>query len=154
MNQVLVTQNGYEKLKEECAKLSALRDQAARRLRHSLEYGGVATENGEYVDAQQELELIELRLTALKRRLADAEIVATKRDGVIDIGEAVIVLDLDSDEVSEYRIVGTGEGDPPSGAVSHRSPVGRALVGRREGDVVEVEAPSGRRQLEILQLDG
>ena len=154
MNQILVTQNGYEKLTEECARLRVLRDQAGQRLRRSLEFGGVAAENGEYVDAQQELELIELRLTALERRLVDAEVVASKRDGVVDIGEAVRVLDVESGEVSEYRIVGTGESDPPGGAVSHRSPVGCALLGRGAGDVVEVQAPSGRRRLKILKLDG
>ena len=154
MNQILITQNGYEKLKEECARLSALRNQAAQRLHHSLEFGGVAAENGEYVDAHQELDLIELRLSALEQRLVGAEVVAPRRDGVVDIGEAVTVLDLESGEVSGYRIVGTGESDPPGGAVSHHSPVGRALIGRAAGDVVEVEAPSGRRRLEILQLDG
>jgi transcription elongation factor GreA len=66
----------------------------------------------------------------------------------------VIVLDLERDEVVEYRIVGTGEPDPPADAVTSGSPVGRALLGRGEGDVVEVEAPGGPLRLEILSLDG
>jgi transcription elongation factor GreA len=73
---------------------------------------------------------------------------------VVEIGEAVIVRDLESGEVNEYRIVGTGEADPTRGLVSHRSPVGEALLRRGKGDVVDVQAPSGRRRLEIVALDG
>jgi transcription elongation factor GreA len=154
MDRILLTPSGYEKLEEECARLRVERDRAAEHVRHSLELGGVAAENGEQLDARQELELIEWRLAALEQRLADAEIVASRRDGVVEIGEAVIVLDLERDEVVEYRIVGTGEPDPPADAVTSRSPVGRALLGRGEGDVVEVEAPGGPLRLEILSLDG
>lgn len=139
MDQILLTRDGYEKLEEECARLRAERDRAAE---------------DEHLDSQQELELIERRLGALERRLADAEIVAARRDGIVEIGEAVSVLDLESGEVAEYRIVGTGEPDPPADAVTSRSPVGRALLGRGEGDVVEVDAPGGRLRLEILALDG
>lgn len=139
MDQILLTRDGYEKLEEECARLRAERDRAAE---------------DEHLDSQQELELIERRLGALERRLADAEIVAARRNGIVEIGEAVSVLDLESGEVAEYRIVGTGEPDPPADAVTSRSPVGRALLGRGEGDVVEVDAPGGRLRLEILALDG
>lgn len=154
MDQVLLTRDGYEKLEDECARLRSERDRAAKHVRHSVELGGPAAENGEHLDARQELELVEWRLAALERRLADAEVIASRRDGIVEIGEAVIVVDLDSGEVVEYRIVGTGEPDPPPNAVTARSPVGRALLGRGEGDVVEVEAPGGRLRLEILALDG
>jgi transcription elongation factor GreA len=154
MNQTLLTQDGYERLASECARLRLERDRAAERLRHSVEFGGITAENGEYIDAQQHLERINLRLAALEGRLADAEIVAAQPDGMVDIGESVVVLDLASGEVSEYHIVGAGEADPSAGAVSYRSPVGRALLGRSRGDLVDIEAPSGRRRVEILGLDG
>ena len=107
----------------------------------------------EYIDAQQNLERIDLRLTALEGRMADAEIVAARRDGVVEIGESVVVLDLENGEVSEYRIVGAGDATRPL-ALSYHSPVSRALLGRGRGDVVDVGAPVGRRRLEILGLDG
>jgi len=109
MDRILLTPSGYEKLEEECARLRVERDRAAEHVRHSLELGGVAAENGEQLDARQELELIEWRLAALEQRLADAEIVAPRRDGVVEIGEAVIVLDLESDEGSS-----TGSSAPAS----------------------------------------
>lgn len=154
MDRILLTRHGYDKLEGECARLRAERDRAAEQVRHSLEFGGVAAENGEYIDAQQELELLDARLAALEARLADAGVVVSRRDGIVDIGERVIVLDLESGDVAEYRIVGTGELDPPPDAVTSRSPVGRALLGRGEGDVVDVDAPGGRLRLEILGVDG
>lgn len=154
VDHILLTRSGYEKLQEECARLRAERGRAAEHVRRCLEFGREAAESGEQLDARQELDLIEWRLAALEERLADAEVVASRHDGVVEIGEAVIVLDLESDEVVEYRIIGTGEPDPPADAVTARSPVGRALLGRGEGDVVEVEAPGGRLRLEILSLDG
>lgn len=154
MNQTLLTQDGYEKLASERARLQSERDHAAEQLRHAREFGGATAENGEYIDAQQNLERIHLRLTALEGRLGDAEIVAARRNGVVDIGESVVVLELGSGEVHEFRIVGSGEADPSTGAVSYRSPVGRALLGRSRGDLVDVDAPSGRRRVEVLGLDG
>ena len=154
MKQILLTQSGYEQLAGECARVRVERDRAAERVRHSLEFGGVAAENGDYLDAQQELELLGSRLAAVEGRLADAEIVTTRRDGLLDIGEAVIVRDLEGGEVSEYRIVGTGEADPTRGAVSYSSPVGEALLRRGVGDVVDVATPGGRRRLKIVALDG
>jgi transcription elongation factor GreA len=64
------------------------------------------------------------------------------------------VLDLESGETSDYRVVGTGESDPTAGEISHESPIGAALLGRRVGDVVEADAPGGRRRLEVVELDG
>jgi transcription elongation factor GreA len=154
MDQTLLTEDGYERLASERARLQSERGHAAENLRHAREFGGATAENGEYIDAQQRLERIDLRLTALEGRIADAVIVAAERDGVVDIGESVVVLDLESREISEYRLVGAGEADPSVGAVSYRSPVGRALLGRRRGDVVEVGTPAGRRRMEILVLDG
>jgi transcription elongation factor GreA len=154
MNQTLLTREGYEKLSSERARLQSERDHAAENLRHAREFGGAMAENGEYLDAQQRLERIDLRLTALEGRIADAVVVAAERDGVADIGESVVVLDLDSGEVSDYRLVGAGEADPSAGAVSYRSPVGRALLGRGRGDVVDVGTPVGRRRMEILDVDG
>lgn len=153
MNRVLLTRNGYEKLNEECSRLRAERAEVSERVRQSLEFGGVSVGNGDYMYAHQELELIEQRLAEYERRLVDADVVATRRDGVVDIGETVTVHDLDGGQVIEYQIVGTGESDPPAGAVSYQSPVGRALLGRREGDLVEVETPSGCFWLKILGLD-
>lgn len=150
----LLTAKGFEKLLAERARLLAERESLVQRLRAALETGSASPENGEYLNARHELELLDRRLITVEQRLYDAEIVDPRPDGEVDLGERVTVLDLERGETSEYAVVGAGEADPVAGAVSYASPIGRALLGRRVGDVVEVAAPAGRRRLEIVELDG
>jgi transcription elongation factor GreA len=125
-----------------------------RRLRAALESGGAFAENGDYLDARHELGLLDRRLVRLEERLLGAEIAEARRDGEVDVGECVTVLDLEAGETTDYRVVGSGESDPAAGEVSYESPIGSALLGRRVGDVVEAAAPRGRRRLRIVALDG
>lgn len=154
MLDAVLTAKGFEKLKAEHVRLCAERETIVERLRSALEFGGAFPENGEYLDARHELELLDRRLSHLERRLVGAEIVDPHPDGEVDLGERVTVIDLASGATSDYRIVGTGESDPTVGEVSCESPIGAALLGRRVGDVVEADAPGGRRRLEIVELDG
>jgi transcription elongation factor GreA len=154
MTDTMVTAEGYEKLTAEHARLRDERQSLVERMRSALEFGGAFPENGEYLDARHELELLDRRLAVLEARLSSAEVVASRRDGEVDLGERVTVLDLETGETSDYRVLGAGEGDPYDGEVSYRSPVGAALLGRRVGDVVEAAAPGGTRRLEIVELDG
>lgn len=154
MTEMLLTAKGFEKLNREHERLRAERESAVGRMRSALEEGAVFSENGNYLDARHELELLDRRLALLEERLFGAEIVEPRRDGEVDVGERVTVLDLESCETRDYRLVGSGEGDPAAGEVSYQSPIGAALLGRRVGDVVEAEAPGGRRRLEVVELDG
>jgi transcription elongation factor GreA len=150
----VLTANGLEKLKAEHVRLRAERETVVERLRSALEFGGAFPENGEYLDARHELDLLDRRLATLERRLFRAAVVDPCRDGEVDLGERVTVLDLESGAANDYRVVGSGESDPTTGFVSCESPVGAALLGRRVGDVVEADTPGGRRRLEIVELDG
>jgi transcription elongation factor GreA len=150
----LLTATGFEKLNAEQVRLRAERETIVERLQAALEFGGAFPENGEYLDARHELELLDRRLAVLERRLFRAAIIDPCRDGEVDLGERVMVLDLESGATNTYRVVGSGESDPTIGNVSFESPIGAALLGGRVGDVVEAEAPGGRRRLEIVDLDG
>lgn len=150
----VLTANGLEKLEAESARLRAERETIVERLRSALEFGGAFAENGEYLDARHELDLVDRRLALLERRLFAAEIVVPRPDGQVDLGERVTVVDLESGETIDYRVVGAGESDPAAGEISNVSPIGTALLGRCVGDVVEADAPRGRRRLEIVDLDG
>jgi len=150
----VLTAKGQEKLEAERARLQAERRTTVERLRSALEFGGAFAENGEYLDARHELDLVDRRLALLERRLLDAEIIVAHPDGEVDLGERVTVLDLETGETIDYRVVGAGESDPAAGEISSESPIGTALLGRRAGDLVEAEAPGGRRRLEIVELDG
>lgn len=153
MTETLLTATGFEKLQAERVRLLDERDGLVSRLRAALESGGPFPENGEYLDVRHELELLDRRLVRIEDRLL-GEIVDARHDGAVDIGERVTVLDLESGETREYRVVGSGESDPAAGAVSYASPIGAALLGRRVGDVIEAEAPGGRRRFEVVELDG
>jgi transcription elongation factor GreA len=149
-----LTAKGLEKLNAEHVRLRAERETVVARLRSALEFGGAFPENGEYLDARHELELLDRRLALLEQRLFGAEVADPRRDGEVEIGERVTVLDLESGETSDYRVVGAGESDPAAGEISRESPIGAALLGRRVGDVVAADAPGGRRRLEVVELDG
>lgn len=154
MDEILVTPQGFAKLSAERAQLREERERIVERMRAALEFGRAFPENGEYLDARHELELLDRRLARLEDRLRGAEVVAPQRDGAVDLGEVVTVLDLENTEIADYRLVGSGEGDPAWGDVSYESPLGSALLGRRVGDVVEVDAPAGRRRFEVVSIDG
>ncbi|HVW89684.1 MAG TPA: GreA/GreB family elongation factor [Gaiellaceae bacterium] len=154
MTEMLLTPAGFERLNGEYARMCVERARLVGRVRSALDSGGAIPENGEYLDARHELALLERRMRLAEERLLGAEVVDPLPDGEVDVGERVTVLDLESGAAIDYRVVGAGESDPSSGAVSYLSPIGAALLGRRVGDVVEAEAPGGRRQLEIVELDG
>jgi len=154
MNEALFTADGFQTLKAEHAALRAERQALAERMRSALELGGAPSENGRYLDARHELEQLDRRLSLLEGRLDRAEVAAPRNDGEVDLGERVTVIDLESGDTVDYRVVGSFEGDPFGGEVSYKSPIGAALLGRRVGDVVEAHAPGGRRRLEIVELDG
>lgn len=150
----MLTAEGFAKLSREYERLRTERERLGERMRLALDLGGAFAENGEYADAQQELQLLDRRLRLLDERLLAVQIVDPLPDGEVDLGERVTVLDLESGEAADYRVVGVGESDPVVGEVSYESPIGAALLGHRVGDVVEAAAPGGPRRLEIVELDG
>jgi transcription elongation factor GreA len=151
---MLVTAKGFEKLNGEHARLQVAREGLVERLRSALEFGGAFAENGDYLDARHELDLLDRRIAVVERRLRGAEVVEAQTDGEVDLGERVTVLDLESGDTGDYRVVGSGESNPEAGEISYESPIGAALLGRRVGDVVVADVPGGRRRLEIVELDG
>jgi transcription elongation factor GreA len=154
VSETVITQEGFEKLRQDLEQLESERQTLVDRIRRALENGGAFPENGEYLDARHELELLDRRLARLEARARTAEVVYPEQDGVVDVGESVTVLDVETGETIDYTVVGSGEADPVIGDVSHESPVGAALLGSRVGDVVEVAVPTGARRLEVVEVDG
>ena len=154
MTEMLLTPVGLERLNVERARLYVEHGRLVARIRTALDDGGAIPENGEYLHARHELALLERRMRVVEERLRAGEVVEPLPDGEVEVGERVTVLDLENGAAIDYRLVGVGESDPAAGEISYLSPIGAALLGRRVGDVVEADAPSGRRQLEIVELDG
>ena len=154
MKDVILTPEGYEKLKQEIEYLSnAKRREVADRIRVAREFGDIA-ENAEYDDAKNEQELLEHRIATLEERLRNARVISKKdiAKDVVSIGSKVKVKYVDDGETDEYEIVGSAEADPANNRLSNESPVGQAVLGHKKGEVVEVAAPSGSIKLQIVSI--
>ncbi|MFL5944412.1 MAG: transcription elongation factor GreA [Gaiellaceae bacterium] len=154
MKEVILTSEGYEKLKQEIEELSTVkRREVAERIRVAREFGDIA-ENAEYDDAKNEQMLLEHRIATLEERLRDARVI-TKKDiakDVVSVGSKVKLRDVAAKETIEYHIVGSAEADPGQNKLSNESPVGKAILGHKKGETVEVSAPRGTLKFKILEI--
>ena len=152
--EVVLTKEGYEKLKQEIEHLSTeKRREVAERIRVAREFGDIA-ENSEYDDAKNEQAMLEARIAALEEKLRSAQVIepgALDTD-VVHVGSVVHVKD-EAGKSQKYTIVGSAEANPREYRLSNESPVGKALVGRKRGDEVKVQTPRGERQLKITKID-
>lgn len=152
--EVLLTPEGLQKLEEELEHLKSVkRREVAERIKLAISYGDIS-ENSEYEDAKNEQAFIEGRIMTLEKMLRNARIIQDNdvNTDVVSIGSTVRLRDIEFDEEVEYTIVGSAEADPASNKISNESPVGRALLGKAIGSVVEVAVPAGTIQFKILSI--
>ncbi len=147
-----------EGLKEHEERLNFLRNvrrqEVAERLRLALEEGGELVENAEYEDAKNEQAFIEGEIIRLEMILSNAEVIEDSGSkDIVGLGDRVTVQEVGTDIVEEYILVGAAEANPRAGKISHKSPLGRALMNGRVGDHVTVEAPDGNIEFEIKAID-
>ena len=155
-----LTHEGYEKLQHELDYLrTTKRQEVAERLHEAME-GGELIENAEYEAAKNEQAFVEGRIQELEVILASAHLIdenSTHLDpSLVQVGDTVVIQSepLDGSEPGEpekYIIVGAAEANPRAGKISNESPIGRAILNHRPGDVVMVEAPGGSFQVKILK---
>jgi transcription elongation factor GreA len=148
----LLTPQGYQKLQDELEYLrNTKRKEVADRLHEAME-GGELIEDAEYEAAKNEQAFVEGRIRDLEALLANARVIEeTGQRDVVQVG-AVVTIQENGNDPEEYIIVGPAEASPREGRISHESPIGRALLDHRAGDVVEVKAPDGKFTLEILKV--
>ena len=148
---VLLTQEGLDKLQAELDQLRTVkRDEIAERIKYAKDFGEI-TENSEYEDAKNEQGMIEGRILTIERMVRNAVMIEAEHDGQVKVGSVVTVKDEFGSQT--FTIVGPAEVDPASGKISLESPVGRALMGHKSGESVQVQAPGGARALKIVKLD-
>jgi transcription elongation factor GreA len=154
VKEVILTPEGYKKLQEEIEYLSNdKRREVADRIRIAREFGDIA-ENAEYDDAKNEQALLEHRIALLEERLRDAKVI-NKKDvakDVVSVGSKVKLRDVTAKQTVEYYIVGSAEANPAQNKLSNESPVGKAIIGRKKGETVEVTAPRGSMKYTILEI--
>ncbi|MFQ5873703.1 MAG: transcription elongation factor GreA [Dehalococcoidia bacterium] len=151
--QVYLTSDGLERLKAELQSLrTERRQQVADRILSAKELGGTAN-NAEYDDAKNEQAFVEGRILTLENMINNAAIIPERKSGsgLVELGSRVTVMEPSGDLV-QYDIVGSAEADPKAGRISNESPVGQALLGKKEGDSVEVDVPAGLLNLTIIEV--
>jgi len=154
VKEVILTPEGYERLKQEIDYLRGdKRREVADRIRVAREFGDIA-ENAEYDDAKNEQAHLEARIAMLEERLKAARVVTKKeiKSGEVSIGTKVRLRDVKANKTVEYHIVGSAEANPAENKLSNESPVGKAIMGRKKGEVVEVAAPRGSLKYKILDI--
>ena len=155
MSKVPLTARGAAQLKEELRRLkNEERPKVTQAIATARAHGDLK-ENAEYHAAKEQQGLMEARIRDIEAKLSNAQIIdvtAINAGGKVVFGATVKIADADGTE-AQYQIVGEDEADTKSGLISVNSPIARALIGRKEGDVVEVAAPGGTRELEILEVE-
>ena len=149
-----VTDEGLKKLQEELEILKTQgRADIAEKIKVARGYGDLS-ENSEYDEAKNEQAKIEARIVEIEAMLKNVEIIEDVKGKAktVVIGVKVKVLDCEFGDESEYRVVGSTEADPREGKISDESPVGKALLGKKIGDEVIVEAPGGEFKLKIVEI--
>lgn len=150
-----MTAQGAQRLREQLKEMKSVdRPRITQAIAEARAHGDLS-ENAEYHAAREQQSFLEGRIAALETALADAQIidVATLNpDGKVVFGATIDLMNLDNDEEVTYQIVGEMEADIEKSLISITSPIARALIGKQEGDVVEVKAPGGTMEYEILEV--
>lgn len=151
MSTMYLTKEGFQKLQEELDYLRTVkRQEVAERLHEAME-GGELIENAEYEAAKNEQAFVEGRIQELEIILAAAHIIEGQNDPTtVQVGDTVTIQE-EGGEPEEYVIVGAAEANPREGKISNESPLGKALLNHRPGDVVTVDAPGGSFKVKILK---
>lgn len=152
--EVLLTKEGLEKIKEEYDRhVSVTRAEVAERIKEARSFGDLS-ENAEYDAAKQEQAELEERINKLESMMRNAKIIDedSSVEGIVNIGNTVIVKEKGSKEKVKFQIVGATEADPFEGKISNESAVGKALIGNKKGDTVEVEVIDGKITYKIMEI--
>lgn len=152
--EVFLTIDGLRKIEKELDFLKGeKRLMIAERIKQAREFGDI-TENSEYDDAKNEQAEVEQRISLLEQLLLKVKIIdETEQDtDIVSLGCTVLLKDIEYEEVEKYTIVGSAEANPKENKISNESPVGRAIVGKMVGAVVEVLAPAGSIKYQIVEI--
>ena len=151
---VLLTPEGLEKLKAEIEYLSNdKRREVAERIKEAREFGDIS-ENSEYDDAKNEQAMLEARIASLEEKLRSASVIdaAQLDSNVVRVGSLVSVKDEGSGKSLKYTIVGSTEANPSENRLSNESPVGKAIIGHKKGETIEVAVPRGKLKFKIMDI--
>jgi len=154
MDRVPITKQGLEKIREELGRLERVERPANIRAIEEARGHGDLSENAEYHAAKERQSFIEGRINELRAAIGNCEIIEVEpgpADRVV-FGKTVLLYDLRTEEEISYQLLGPYESAPEKGRISVTSPLGQALVGRREGEEISVKTPGGLQEFEIIEI--
>ena len=149
---ILLTSEGFLELEEELNELKNVRRPRVIEAIKDARAQGDLSENADYDAARTEQAEVEGRIKELEFMLANATIIEKKDSHLIDVGSTVTISYVDDDEEEIYHIVGRMEADPFENKISNESPIGKAILGKKEGDMVEIASPTGSYQIKIVKI--
>jgi transcription elongation factor GreA len=152
--EVKLTREGFEKLKDEIETLSTTRrHEVAERIKEAREFGDIS-ENSEYDDAKNEQAMLEARIAQLEERLRDASVIEADElsSDVVSLGAFVAIDGPTGIGKHTYQIVGSPESNPDENRLSSESPIGKALLGHKKGDMVDIVTPNGPIKVKVVSI--
>lgn len=149
LKQIILTSEGFQKIKLELEKLKSRRKEVSERIRNAREFGDLA-ENSEYEDAKNEQSFLEGRILELEMMLKNSQVVTKNGTDKVEVGSQV-TLRIDGETI-EYEIVGASESDPKAGKISVDSPLGHSLMGKGKNEKAEIITPQGKMICEIIEI--
>jgi len=151
-SEILLTSEGFLELETELNNLKTVeRPRIIEAIKEARAQGDLS-ENADYDAARDEQAKIEARITELEYKLENAKIIEKSSGDVVAVGTTVTVKYVDDDDEEEYSIVGSMEADPFLNKISNESPIGRAIMNRRVGDIISVESPNGSYDIKIVKI--
>lgn len=148
--QILLTQKGLEKIKNELADLKVRRKTVADRIRIAREFGDLS-ENSEYEDARNEQSFVEGRIGELEEMILRAKVVGKNAcQDKVEMG-SIVTIKMDGEKIC-YELVGANESDPSAGKISVESPLGFSLIDKAKGEKAEIRTPNGQTSCEIIEI--
>lgn len=154
-DEILLTQEGYDKIVAEHEELvSVRRKEVSERLKEAISYGDLS-ENSEYDSAKNEQAELEERIHKLETMIRKGKIINEDEitNDTVNVGLKVTIKDLDTDDEEVFTLVGSTEADPFEGKISNDSLVGQNLLGKRVGDIIEIQVPDGILNYEVIEIN-
>ena len=149
---IYLTSEGFMEIEEELNHLkNTKRPEVIKALKDARALGDLS-ENADYDAARDEQAMVEGRIVELEKILENAIIIEGNKDGSVDLGSVVTIYYVEDEEEEEYKIVGSKEADPSENKISNESPLAKAIIGAKEGDVRSVESPNGKYDVKIVKV--
>lgn len=153
--QVILTYEGVKKLEEELEYLKTIkRKEVTEKIKVALSYGDLS-ENSEYDEAKNEQAFVEGRIATLENMLKNAKVIDDEdvKTDIVSVGTIVKVKDLEFGDEMEFTIVGSAEADPMKMKISNEAPIGAGLLGKKVGEIAEIQVPDGIAKYEVLEIN-